>query len=122
MNRKRNRPSPAELEAQADELLRKADHDMLEAIAANVQTLCEGFAELRQPSNDPEYLKRLQTSEAQRNAIANKVHSVGVFPDGYETWIGVSVGNRRNQADVREVARLLGEHLEAPVINHGPTI
>ncbi len=111
-------PSPEELEAKADAILAQADRDMIKAMAENVQALCDGFAQLKLPSNDPEYLKTLQTSEARRNAIANQIATVHVVPDGGETWIGVSINNRRDHAAALEVARQMGEHFEAKVITH----
>lgn len=119
--RKPTKPSPAELEAQANAILRQADRDMLTAIADNVQTLCEGFAALRQPSNDPHYLKTLQDREATRNAIANDIKNVHIVPDGNKTWIALGLCEPWNKATAMRVARQVGEHFEAGVIHHdGP--
>ena len=113
--------SPA-LEAEADRLLAEAEHDrkLLSAVLENTQTILDGFAQLKLPSNDPEYLKKLQTTEAQRNAIANQVGAIHVYsdPDKGETWLGVSINNRRDQATAIETARQMGEHFEAKVIRY----
>jgi DNA-binding protein H-NS len=118
MPRKKRQPAPDELERQATEIIRKADEDMLAQLAANVEALRASFETLKMPSNDPEYLKRLQESDYKRNAISNKVETIHIVPDGGKTWIGVGLTNPRNHADAMEVARLMGEHFEARVINH----
>ena len=118
--RKQHQPSSEELEDMGTKILESADKAMLEAIAANVQTLCDSFAQLKLPSDDPEYLKKLQTTEAQRNAIANQVGAIHVYsdPDKGETWLSVSINNRRDQATAIETARQMGEHFEAKVIRY----
>jgi len=116
--RKQQGPTPEELEAQADALLSKADHDLLVSLAENMDVLRAGFEQLKMPSNDPEYLKRLQDADAQRNAIANKVDTIHIVPDKGKTWIGVGLTNPRSNAEAQEVARLMGQHFEAKVINH----
>lgn len=116
MSRKKQRqPSSEELEAKADEILRQSDHDMLEAIAANVQALCEGFAQLRLPSNDPEYLKKLQATESARNAIANRLTQIDIVPDGNKSYLGVG-GFKHHEA--KELALLLADHFEAKIRQH----
>ena len=114
-NKKPKSPSTEELETQADALLKKADHDMLEAIAANVQTLCEGFAQLKLPSNDPEYLRKLQATEAARNAIANRLTQIDIVPDGNKSYLGVG-GFKHHEA--KELAMMLAEHFEAKIRQH----
>ncbi len=104
-----------DLDRQADEILRKADREMLEAMAANVQTLCEGFAELKLPSNDPEYIKRLQASEAARNAIANHIRQIDIVPDGAKSYLGVGSFNHH---EALELARRLAEHFETKIRQH----
>ncbi len=124
--KKQRRPSleeqSPELEAQADKLLAEAEHDrkMLSAVLENTQTILDGFAQLKLPSNDPEYLKKLQDHDRNRSAIANSIGALHVYsdPDKGETWIGVSVVNRRHTASVIETARLMGEHFEAKVIKY----
>lgn len=104
------------LEREADAILAK---DQLAAIAENVELIREGFESLKLPSNDPEYLKRLQTSDAQRAAIANAVEAIHIIPDeGGKTWIGVGLTNPRDHATALETAKRLGEHLEARIISH----
>jgi DNA-binding protein H-NS len=115
---RKKKPSQAKLESQADEFLRKADEELLGRLAENVEALRASFETLKMPSNDPEYLKRLQESDNKRNAISNKVETIHIVPDGGKTWIGVGLTNPRNHADAMEVARLMGEHFEARVINH----
>ena len=116
MTRRRARqPSPEALEAKADEILAK---DREERWLGEISALRECYEQLKMPSNDPEYLKRLQTTEACRNAIANQVETVHVVPDGNKTWIGIGLTNPRHHADALEVARKMGEHFEARVISH----
>lgn len=103
-----------DLERQADDIL-KAD---IQGIAANVQMLCENFASLQQPSNDPVYLARILASEATRNAIANKTKLIHVVPDKAGTWIGVELQDPKHHADALEVARQMGQHFEAPIKSH----
>ena len=112
MTRKKQKPTPEELDRQADEILETADRAMLEAIAANVQTLCEGFAQLKLPSNDPEYLRRLQASDAARSAIANKLTQVDVVKDGNRTYLGVGSFQHHEALDI---ARRLSEHFELTI-------
>jgi DNA-binding protein H-NS len=107
-----------ELEREADAILRKADHDLLAAMAENVEALRVGFEAIKLPSNDPEYLKRLQVTEAQRNAISNKIETVHIVPDNGKTWIGIGLTNPRHHADALEVAQQMGEHFECRVITH----
>lgn len=116
--RKTQRPSPAELEAQADELLAaEAEHDrkMLSAILENTQALRESWAQLKLPSDDPEYLRRLQTTEAQRNAIANKLTQIDIVPDGTKSWLSVG-GFPHHEA--KELAAKLAEHFETQIRQH----
>ncbi len=116
MSRKRKKgPTPEELEAQADEILRQADHDMLKAIAENVEALRQGMEALKLPSNDPEYLKRLQATEAARNAIANRVNQVDIVPDGAKSYLGLG---SFTHGDARELAMLLSSHFEAKIRQH----
>ena len=100
------------LEREADKILENADRQMLEAIAANVQALCEGMAALKLPSNDPEYLKRLQHSDAQRSALSNLILQVDVVRDGHKTYLGVG---SFPHSDALDIARRLSEHLEAKI-------
>jgi hypothetical protein len=104
MSRKK-RPDPAELEAQADQILHQ---DILKAIH-------EGFEALKLPSNDPEYLRNLQASDAARNAIANKLTQVDLVPDGNRTYLGV--GSFQHH-EAREVAQLLASHFELKIRQH----
>ena len=116
--KKQPKPTPEELDAQADELLRQSDHALLVSMAENMEAIRAGFDQLKLPSNDPSYLQKLQTTEACRNAIANQVETVHVVPDGNKTWIGIGLTNPRHHADALEVARKMGEHFEARVITH----
>jgi DNA-binding protein H-NS len=116
--KKQPKPTPEELDAQADELLRQSDHALLVSMAENVEALRAGFEAIKLPSNDPEYLKRLQVTEAQRNAISNKIETVHIVPDNGKTWIGIGLTNPRHHADALEVAKQMGEHFECRVITH----
>ncbi len=121
MSRKKPKgPTPEELEAQADELLRKQDHDMLQAILENTQALCDGLAQLKLPSNDPDYLRRLQTSDAARAALSNRLTRLDIVPDGQKTWISVGSFPHHEAADL---ARKLADHFEISTIQtHEPQI
>lgn len=122
MTRKKPKPSSAQLEEQGSAILRRADDLIVAELARHREILERMQQELIQPRNDPEYLKTLEDSEARRNEIANHVATVHIVPDGGETWIGVSINNRRNQPEAREVARLMADHFEAKVISHEPSI
>lgn len=120
MARKRKQKvTPEKLEKQADDIL-QADAEMLSRLAENVEALRAGFEQLTLPNNDPEYLRRLRDADAQRAAIANKVDAIHIIPDKGKTWVGVGLTNPRNHAEALEVARRMGEHFEAKVINHEP--
>ncbi len=117
MTRKRRKqgPTPEQLDAEADAILRKADRDMLLAMAENVQTLCEGFAQLKLPSNDPEYLSRLQASEAARNAIALRILQIDIVPDGAKSYLGIGSFTHH---EALELARQLADHFETKIRQH----
>lgn len=121
MARKKPKPTQAELdalEAQADAILAKADHDLLVEMARNVQLMAEGFEQLKLPSNDPEYLRKLQAAEAARSAIANKVTQIDIVPDGAKSYLGV--GSFKHH-EALELARRLADHLEAKIRVHEAT-
>lgn len=128
MGRRKQKPTPADqsvhiaaaerreaIEAQADQFLLNADREMLLAISQNVQALREGMESLKLPSNDPEYLKRLQASDAARSAIANKLTQVDIVPDGQKSYIGVGSFTHHEALDV---ARRLSEHFELKIRQH----
>ena len=115
MSRKRKGPTPEELEAQADALLRKADHDLLVALEANVEAIRAGMEQLKLPSNDPNYLAKLHANEAARNAIANRISQIDIVPDGQKSYIGI--GSFKHH-EARELALLLSSHLEAKIRQH----
>lgn len=118
MGRRKQKPTPAELDKQADAILAaSADRQMLEAILENTRAICDGFAEMQLPSNDPEYLKRLQASDAARSAIANKLTQVDIVADGTKTYLGVGWFN--NPGEARDVAERLANHFELRIRNHG---
>ncbi len=100
------------LEREADKILENADRQMLEAIAANVQAICEGMATLKLPSNDPEYLSRLQKVQSDRDAIANQISQIDIVADGGKSYLGVG---SFTHGDARALAELLSTHLEAKI-------
>ena len=106
------------LEREADKLLANADRQMLEAIAANVQALREGMDALKLPSNDPEYLRRLQISDAARTAIANRLTQIDLVPDGGKVYIGV--GSFIPHV-AEELGRQLAAHFETKIRKHEAT-
>lgn len=118
MSRKPKKPAPAELEAQADAILRRDETALLKQIATGVEALEACYKELIQPRNDPHYVKALEDRETQRNAIANAVDKVHIVPDGGKTWIAVGLTNPRDHAAAMETARRMGEHFEAEIIRH----
>ncbi len=103
------------LEAQADELLRKADHDLLVSLTEHMEAMRVSMESLKLPSQDPEYLKRLQVNEAARNAIANRISQIDIVPDGQKSYIGI--GSFKHH-EARELALLLSSHLEAKIRQH----
>ena len=115
MAKKKQKPTSEELEAQADELLRKADHDLLVALAENVEALRQGMESLKLPSNDPHYLARLQSVDAARTAIANRINQVDIVPDGAKSYLGLG---SFTHGDARELAMLLSSHFEAKIRQH----
>lgn len=117
--RRARKPTTEELEAQADAIVAKADYDLLVSMNEKMDALVAGYESLKLPSNDPNYLQKLQRNEAQRNAIANAVDSIHIVPDeGGKTWIGVGLTNPRDHATALETAKRLGAHLEARIITH----
>ncbi len=121
MSRKKPKgPSPEELEAQADELLRQ-DRATLEDIAANVQVLLDGFAQLKLPSNDPRYLQALQDCKRERDELGAKLTQLHIVPDsGQKTWL--SVGSFPHH-EALDIARKLAAHFEITDIHaHEPQI
>ena len=125
---KTTKPSPEQLEAQADAILRQAERgekvlgEITKATSAITETLERIHQELLAPRNDPEYVRRLEEADARRNQIANEVGAIHLFPDGNETWIGVSINNRRDQAKAIEVGRQMAEHFEAKLFRHDASV
>jgi len=104
-----------ELEREANDLLRKADHDLLVALAENVEALRQGMEQLKLPSNDPHYLARLQGVEAARAAIANRLTQIDLVPDGAKTYIGVG---SFTHSEARELGMWLSGHFECKIRQH----
>ncbi len=117
MARKKQKPTPEQIEAQADEFLLNADREMLLAISQNVQAICDGMAELRLPSNDPKYLERLQQKERDVSAIAERIIQIDIVPDGKKSYIGVG---SFNTADAQSLARDISALFEAKIRQHSP--
>lgn len=112
MTRKRKRPTPEELEAGADAILRQSDHDTLIRMAENVEMIRASFEQLKLPSNDPDYLRKLQVTEATRAAIANKLTQIDIVPDGNKSYLGI--GSFQHH-EALELARKLAEHFETKI-------
>ncbi len=104
-----------DLEAQADQFLLNADREMLLAISQNVQALRDGLEALKLPSNDPEYLRRLQVNDAQRNAIAARLTQIDLVADGGKIYIGV--GSFLPHV-AEELGRQLATHFETKLRKH----
>jgi hypothetical protein len=110
--------------SQADEILRRDNErmqrelEMADLLKRNTELMEQIHSDLIKPSDDPEYLKALQTRDKTRERIANKVETVHVVPDGNKTWLGIGLTNPRHHADALEVAKQMGEHFECRVITH----
>jgi len=75
-------------------------------------------AELVAPRNDPDYVASLEAHEKDRTQVANVTATVHHVVDGGRSWLSVGMTNPRDHAAASEAARVLGRHLEAPVIRH----
>ena len=75
-------------------------------------------AELTAPRNDPAYLQTLEDHEKDRTQVANVTATVHHTVDSGRSWLSVGLTNPRDHAAASEAARVLGRHLEAPVIRH----
>lgn len=113
--KKQQKPTPEQIDRQADEFLLNADREMLLAISQNVQAICDGMAELKLPSNDPHYLAKLQACDRARVAIANKITQVDVIPNGNKSFLGIG---HFHHGEARDIARMLSEHFETKIIVH----
>ncbi len=108
----KTKPSLEDVEAQADEFLRNADREAIHTILENVQALRDGMESLKLPSNDPQYLERLQQSDRIRAQIAERIIQIDVVADGGKSYLGVG---SFTHGDARALAELLSTHLEAKV-------
>jgi len=104
------------LESKANAILAQADRDAIKAMAENVEVIRASFEQLKLPSNDPEYLARLQKVDDARNQISNQVESIHIVPDGGTTWLGVGLVNPKDHATARAVAEQMRDHFEAKLI------
>ncbi len=109
------KPSLEAVEAQTAEFLANADREAIFAILENVQALREGMESLKLPSNDPEYLRRLQVNEAARNAIAARLTQIDLVADGGKVYIGV--GSFLPHV-AEELGRQLATHFETKLRKH----
>ena len=75
-------------------------------------------AELTAPRNDAAYLQTLEDHEKDRTLVANQTATVHHTVDGGRSWLSIGLTNPRDHARASEAARVLGRHLEAPVIRH----
>jgi hypothetical protein len=75
-------------------------------------------AELVGPRNDPAYVQTLEDHEKDRTLVANQAAAVHHTVDGGRSWLAIGLTNPRDHAAASEAARVLGRHLEAPVIRH----
>ena len=75
-------------------------------------------AELTAPRNDPAYLQTLEDHEKDRTQVTNQAAAVHHTVDGGRSWLSIGLTNPRDHAAASEAARVLGRHLEAPVIRH----
>ena len=75
-------------------------------------------AELTAPRNDAAYVQTLEDHEKDRTLVANQTATVHHTVDGGRSWLSIGLTNPRDHAGASEAARVLGRHLEAPVIRH----
>ena len=75
-------------------------------------------AELTAPRNGAAYVQTLEGHEKDRTLVANQTAAVHHVVDGGKSWLSVGLTNPRDHARASEAARVLGRHLEAPVIRH----
>jgi hypothetical protein len=75
-------------------------------------------AELTAPRNDAAYVQTLEGHEKDRTLVANQTAAVHHTVDGGRSWLSIGLTNPRDHARASEAARVLGRHLEAPVIRH----
>lgn len=118
--KKQPRPTPEELETQADEILRQNNEDLVDLIKRNTELMEQIGRDLLQPRNDPHYLQALQARDKVREQIANKVAMLHLVPDPTrdKTWVSAVFSH----AEGEEMARLMSEHLEAPIQRYeGPS-
>ncbi len=113
--KKQQKPTPEAVEAQTQEFLANADREAIFAILENVQALREGMESLKLPSNDPQYLERLQQAEQARSRIASKLTQVDVIPDGNKSYLGVGHFTHHEALDI---ARRLSDHFELKIRHH----
>lgn len=111
LTRRIKKPSPEELEAQADAILRKDQADSIAAILDHVQTIAAGMETLRLPSNDPHYLSKLQAAETARANIAKKLTQIELVPSTAGNGQYIGLGWFPNH-EARELAQKLAQHFE----------
>ena len=75
-------------------------------------------AELTAPRNDAAYLQTLEDHEKDRTLVANQTAAVHHTVDGGRSWLSIGLTNPHDHAGASKAARVLGRHLEAPVIRH----
>jgi hypothetical protein len=107
----------ARLEAKADEILAKDHADLIAEVKRNTELIEQIYKDLRQPSNDPAYLEKLQRVEQVRNNLANKITLLHLVPDKDKLWISAAFSH----ADGETCARLMAEHFEASVQRYDET-
>jgi lipopolysaccharide biosynthesis regulator YciM len=107
----------ARLEAQGDAILDR-DAQLLRELGEHAEALKACYEELLRPRNDPAYLRTLEDHEKDRTLVANVTAAVHHVIDGGRSWLSVGMTDQRDHASTAEAARVLGRHLEAPVIRH----
>jgi hypothetical protein len=75
-------------------------------------------AELTAPRNDRAYLETLEDHEKDRTQVANVTATVHHTVDSGRSWLSIGSTNPRDHAAASQAPRVLGRHLEAPVIRH----
>jgi len=106
-----------EAEARADAILAR-DAQLLQDLGQHVEALQHCYQELLRPRNDPQYVATLEDHEKDRTQVANVTATVHHTVDGGRSWLSIGLTNPRDHARASEAARVLGRHLEAPVIRH----
>jgi hypothetical protein len=114
---KQKNEEAALLEAQGDAILAR-DAALLRDLGVHADALRRCYEELLRPRHNQDYVANLEAHEKDRTTVANVTAAVHHVVDGGRSWLSIGMTDQRNHAAAAEAARVLGRHLEAPVIRH----